>query len=175
MGVIVGLNLLADGLSILYLNHEPYHILNWLSILLKNRTFVVSQGFPFEARRYLLSNFLPDYERYDVIVGYRADDSYFSFANAFLNNTISLEQLNIAMKLGKLGEQVVLKSEKAFSSLIFTESIPVDSSLYYPKRMARDRQARDGFKQMESAISTADAVYMIDILRQQWTNDGPRL
>jgi len=164
-----------DGLSILYLNHEPYHILNWLSILLKNRTFVVSQGFPFEAKRYLLSNFLPDYERYDVIVGYRADDSYFSFANAFLNNTISLEQLNIAMKLGKLGEQVVLKSEKAFSSLIFTESIPVDSSLYYPKRMARDRQARDDFKQMESAISTADAVYMIDILRQQWTNDDPRL
>ena len=165
----------TDGLSILYLNHEPYHILNWLSILLKNRTFVISQGLPFEAMQYLLSNFLPDYERYDVIVGYRADDSYFSFANAFLNNTISLEQLSIAMKLGKLGEQVVLKSEKAFSSLVFVESIPVDSSLYYPKRMARDRQARDNFKQMKSAISTADAVYVIDILRQQWTNDDPRL
>ena len=165
----------AEGLSILHLNHSPYHILNWLSILLKNRTFIVSQGLPFEAMQYLLANFLPEYEYYDLIVGYRADDSYFSFANAFLNNTISLDQLRNAMMLGKLGEQIVLKSKKAFSSLIFKESIPVDSSLYYPKRMARDRKARDDFQQMKSATSTADAVYMIDILRQQWTNDDPRL
>ena len=165
----------TEGLSTLYLNHNPYHILNWLSILLKNRTFIISQGLPFEAMQYLLAIFLPEYENYDLIVGYRADDSYFSFANAFLNNTISLEQLSLAMKLGKLGEQVVLKSEKAFSSLTFKENIPVDSSLYYPKRMARDRQARNDFQQMKSAVSTSDAVYMIDILRQQWTNDDPRL
>ena len=165
----------TEGLSILHLNHNPYHILNWLSILLENRTFIVSQGLPFEAMQYLLANFLPEYKNYDLIVGYRADDSYFSFANAFLNNTISLEQLSIAMKLGKLGEQVVLKSEKAFSGLTFKGSIPVDSSLYYPKRMARDRQARDDFQQMKAATSTADAVYMIDILRQKWTNDDPRL
>ena len=165
----------TEGLSILYLNNNPFHILNWLSILLENRTFIVSQGLPFEAMHYLLSNFLPNYKHYDLIVGYRADDSYFSFANAFLNNTISLEQLSLAMKLGKLGEQVVLKSEKAFSSLTFKENIPVDSSLYYPKRMARDRQARDDFQQMKSAVSTSDAIYMIDILRQQWTNDDPRL
>jgi len=165
----------TEELSILYLSQRPYHIFNWLSILLKNRTFIVSQGLPFEAMQYLLSNFLPDYEHYDVIMGYRADDSYFSFANAFLNNTISLEQLRSAMMLGKLGEQVVLKSEKAFSSIVFTNSIPVDSSQYYPKRMARDRQARNDFQQMKSAVSTADAVYMIDILRQKWTNDDPRL
>ena len=165
----------TESLSILHLNQSPYHILNWLSILLENRTFIVSQGLPFEAMQYLLANFLPEYEYYDLIAGYRADDSYFSFANAFLNNTISLEQLSIAMKLGKLGEQIVLKSKKAFSSLTFKESIPVDSSLYYPKRMARDRKARDDFQQMKSATSTADAVYMIDILRQQWTNDDPRL
>ena len=165
----------TEGLSTLHLNHNPYHILNWLSILLRNRTFIVSQGLPFEAMQYLLANFLPEYKNYDLIVGYRADDSYFSFANAFLNNTISLDQLRNAMMLGKLGEQVVLKSEKAFSRLTFKESIPVDSNLYYPKRMARDRQARDDFQQMKTTTSTADAVYMIDILRQKWTNDDPRL
>lgn len=31
-----------------------------------------------------------------MIRGYRADDSYFSFATAFLNNTISLAQLEKA-------------------------------------------------------------------------------
>ena len=164
-----------EGLSILRLNSEPYHILNWLSILLKNRTFVLSQGLPTEAKAYLLEYFLPDYEHYDLIIGYHADDSYFAFANAFLNNTISLEQLRKAMFLGKLGEQVVLKSEKAFSRLDFVESLPVDSSQYYPKRMARDRQAREDFQNERMTVSPSDAVYMIDILRQKWTNDDPRL
>ena len=164
-----------DGLSILHLNDKPYHILNWLSILLKNRTFVLSQGLPVEARTYLLEHFLPEYEQYDLIVGYRADDSYFAFANAFLNNTISLEQLRKAMFLGKLGEQVVVKSEKAFTHLTFKESIPVDSNLYFPKRQSRDRQARDEFQNEKSTPPAVDAVYMIDILRQNWTNDDPRI
>ena len=164
-----------EGLSILHLNTKSYHILNWLSILLKNRTFVLSQGLPVEAKEYLLHTFLPEFEHYDLIIGYRADDSYFAFANAFLNNTISLEQLRKAMMLGNLGEQVVLKSEKAFSQLTFIESIPVDSSQYYPKRMARDRQAREDFQNEKTVVAAADAIYMIDILRQNWTNDDPRL
>ena len=164
-----------EGLNILYLNKAPYHILNWLSILLKNRNFVLSQGLPSEAKAYLLDNFLPEYEHYDLIIGYRADDSYFSFANTFLNNTISLEQLRKAMFLGKLGEQVVLKSKEAFSRLVFKESIPVDSSLYYPKRQARDRQARKDFQNEKAVVSPTDAIYIIDILRQKWTNEDPRL
>jgi hypothetical protein len=165
----------TNGLDTLYLNKRPYHILNWLSILLKNRTFVLTQGLPLEAKEYLLNNFLPEYEHYDIIIGYRADDSYFAFANAFLNNTISLEQLRKAMYLGKLGEQVVLKSERAFSRLVYKESVGVDSSLYFPKRQLRDRQARTEFQDEKSAVAPADAVYMIDILRQKWTNDDARL
>lgn len=164
-----------EGLNLLHLNQKPYHILNWLSILLKNRTFVLSQGLPTEAKQYLLNHFLPDYKPYDIIIGYRADDSYFSFANAFLNNTISLEQLRKAMHLGNLGEQIVLKSEKAFVSIHFKESIPVDSSLYYPKRQARDRKAREDFQKEKTTTSPVDAIYMIDILRQKWTNNDPRL
>ena len=156
-----------DGLSVLYLNKNPYHILNWLAILLKNRTFVLTQGLPTDARDYLLINFLPEYENYDIITGYRADDSYFSFANAFLNNTISLEQLRQAMYLGKLGEQIVLKSKKAFNSLNYIESIPVDTSKYYPKRQARDRKAREDFQNVKLLPAMTDAVFMIDILRQK--------
>ena len=29
-----------------------------------------------------------DYKNYDAIIGYRADDSYFSFAQDFINGTI---------------------------------------------------------------------------------------
>ena len=53
------------------------------------------------------------------MIGYRADDSYFSFAQDFINGTISYRQLNRAMHLGKLGQQFVLKSKKAFERIAF--------------------------------------------------------
>ena len=93
------------GLSCLNLMYSDYHILNWLAILLQNRIFKISNSIAEEGKDFLLDNYLPEYQQFDVIIGYRADDSYFSFANAFLNNTISLEQLKSAMYLGKLGEQ----------------------------------------------------------------------
>ena len=34
-----------------------------------------------------------DISEYDLIIGYRADDSYFRFAEDFLNNSISVEKL----------------------------------------------------------------------------------
>lgn len=87
-------------------------------------------------REWLLEHFLPDVDGYDVVIGYRADDSYFSFARAFVNNEISLEQLSYAMRLGKLGEQYVLKSQKA-SAIHFSSYEGVDSVEYYVKRRAR--------------------------------------
>lgn len=165
----------TTGLSILNLSDGNYNILNWLSILLVNRKFNISSDVAAQGKAYLTEVFLPDYEKYDVIVGYRADDSYFSFASAFLNNTISLTQLERAMYLGKLGEQVVLKSKQAFSQLCFEESIAAERAVYYPKRMARDNEARAAFRAERQTTPIRNAVYMIDILREEWKNDDARL
>ena len=78
---------------------------------------------------WLTTHFLPDIERFDAVIGYRADDSYFSFARAFVNNEISLKQLSYAMKLGELGEQFVLKSEKAFSAIRFISCEQVSNAM----------------------------------------------
>ena len=99
----------TDNLTILDLSN--YSILSWLAILLENRVFKLSSPIEKKGKEYLIQTFTPDYKDFDVIIGYRADDSYFSFARSFLSNTISLRQLSYAMKLGKLGEQFVLKSE----------------------------------------------------------------
>ena len=72
-----------------------------------------------------------DLSGYDVIIGYRADDSYFSFARAFIGNEISLNQLSYAMRLGKLGEQIVLKSPAAFDAIRFISCEGVDNTEYY--------------------------------------------
>ena len=64
----------TDGLSIMNLSDARYHILNWLAILLENRTFVIERGLALTAKDYILSEFLPEYKNADVIRGYRADD-----------------------------------------------------------------------------------------------------
>ena len=118
----------TEGLTCLHLNGGGYHILNWLAILLENRRFDLSSPVSIRARQYILDTFLPDYKEYDLIEGYRADDSYFSFSRAFLANGITLEQLRRAMRLGKLGEQVVLRTPAAFEALSFIEVIKIISN-----------------------------------------------
>lgn len=164
-----------EQLEILYLNGGDFHILNWLAILLENRTFDIKAAIARQAKDYILEHFLPDYKHFDIIVGYRADDSYFSFSRAFLENLISLEQLQRAMHLGKLGEQVVLKSKKAFEHIRFGQAEYVDSGVYYALRQKRDRQAREDYYRLQSETTAANAVYAIDIIRQNWQSDDPRL
>ncbi len=163
-----------SGLTVLNLSDGGYHILNWLAILLGNRTFSLSGGLAAEAREYILKSYLPEYQDYDVIRGYRADDSYFAFASAFLNGSISLRQLRNAMRLGKLGEQFVLKSRLAFERLTFCGAVKADNALYYPKKASRDRKARADFR-TERGRSVAQDVFILDIIRNEWKDDDPRL
>ena len=165
----------ACNLETLYLKQPQYHILNWLAILLENRGFECRTPIGAQAKDYILETFLPDYTAYDLIVGYRADDSYFSFARAFLENGISLEQLQRAMQLGELGEQIVVRSQAAFERLRFISSTPVDSGIYYARRIARDRLARQKYQEMLAETPAAEAVYAVDILRQKWQNNDERL
>lgn len=163
------------NLSVLNLSSGEYHILNWLSILLENRTFRISGDIAQRAKDYIFGHFMVEYKFYDVIKGYRADDSYFSFATAFLNNTISIAQLEKAMVLGNLGEQVVLRSQAAFDNLSFVESTAATRAIYLPKKLARDTEAREEFKQEKKKPSVEDEVYILDIIRGRWQNDDPRI
>lgn len=162
-------------LSVLDLSNGNYHILNWLAILLENRIFRINSDIAARAKEYILTYFLPSYKGNDVIKGYRADDSYFSFASAFINSTISLTQLEKAMMLGNLGEQVVLKSKTAFSKLEFLGSEFAEKNLYYPKKLSRDTSARAAFRSEKNKIPAENAIYMLDIIRERWQNDDSRL
>ncbi len=164
-----------DGLTVCNLSSKEYHILNWLAILVQNRNVSLSGNLASEARDYLLTNFLPDYSGFDIIRGWRADDSYFSFARSFLNGSLSLNSLSRAMKLGKLGEQIVLKSEKAFDALAFCEAEAADSWLYYSRRLGRDLKAREQFAEIRKEERVAESIYITDIIRQEWKNDDKRL
>ena len=164
-----------SDLSVMHLSGADYNILNWLALLLDNRTFRISNDVAAEGKDYLLSKFLPDISGYDIIIGYRANDSYFAFANAFLNNTLSLEQLENAMYLGNQGEQTVLKSKKSFDKIVFLKIDPVEKELYYPKKNARDKEARLSYKKGRGQQRAAESVYLIDILRGGWEINDARI
>lgn len=173
-GFVNEYDLNLDGLQVLDLTAPDYNILNWLAILIENRVFSLRSDVSKAGYKYIVENFLPIYKEYDVIQGYRADDSYFSFANAFLNNEISLQQLNKAMKLGKLGMQIALKSEKAFSQISFIGSFSSESERYYIKRVMRDEKARNDYREIRQELDL-NGIYLIDIIRNQWRNEDVRI
>ena len=127
----------TECLNILNLNSPDYTILNWIAVLVKHRLFSIKTPVARRAKQYLIENFGVNVNAFDVITGYRADDSYFDYAESFLNNGISVEQLAQAMRLGKLGEQIVIKSKFAFSKLQFEGFDLAEKETYHVLRKAR--------------------------------------
>lgn len=165
-----------NGLNVMHLTKGSYNILNWLAVLLSNRKFDISSPVGNNAREYIISRFLPEMKNIDVMIGYRADDSYFSFAEDFVNNTISLRDLNSAMQLGTLGEQVVLISERSFEQIKYLGYEVAEHSEYYFKRNERDTKARNDYmKQKKNLQQLKDDIFVLDIIREDMKNDDPRL
>lgn len=156
-----------EHLNTLYLNDNQYCILHWLALLLDNRRFDVSTGLAKSAKEYILKNFLIDISEYDIIVGYRADDSYFSFAQDFIGGAISYRQLNHAMHLGDLGEQIVLKSQRAFEGLTYVKHEYVPAEEWYVKKAARDAEARNTYFSSERSNYVKGDLYITQILDEE--------
>lgn len=162
-------------LKILDLNDDKYCILHWLAILLSNREFDTPAGLALEAKEFLKKNFMLDYKEYDIIKGYRADDSYFSFAQDFINGTISYRQLNNAMYLGKLGIQYVLKSKEAFNRIVFDGYEEAEYKEWYAKKMKRDKSARREYFDVERNRRQRGDIHITQILDEEMSPDDKRL
>lgn len=164
------------SLNVMRLTDGNYNILNWLAILLKNRIFDINSSIGQSAKEFVIDRFLPNTENVDVMIGYRADDSYFSFARDFVSNTISLRDLNAAMRLGKLGEQIVLLSEKSFENIHFDGYEIADCREYYYKRAIRDQTAREAYKNTKKSLSElANDLFVLDLIREDVKNDDERI
>ena len=147
--------------------------MNWIAVLVEHRLFSIKTPVAHRAKRYLIDNFGINTNAYDLITGYRADDSYFDYAESFLNNGISVEQLARAMHLGKLGEQVVLKSKFAFSRIQFEGFDVAEKEEYYVLHKARNDEANQHYLEMLEEVN--DGLYIQDIIRGGIKNDDPRI
>ncbi len=166
----------TDGLSILDLLDGTHTTLEWVALLLANRRFDLRLPIAAYARETLVERFCPNLSDVDVVVGYRADDSYFSYARAFVENALPLSALEEALKFGQLGEQTVLVSGKAFSHLAFQAYEIVPSAVYHAQFVARDKKARDDYQELISRRTVQlNDLFVLDILREEMTADDPRL
>ncbi len=150
-----------EYLKILNLNSSEYTILNWIAILVEHRLFSLKSPVAQRAKKYLIDNFWINVNAFDVIIGYRADDSYFDYAESFLNNSITVEQLAKAIKLGKLGEQIVIKSQYAFSCLTYDGFEIAKKEEFYEYRKVRKDES--------------DGLYIQDIIRLEIKNNDTRI
>lgn len=165
-----------EGIKTLNLLDGKHTLLNWIALLLKHRVFTINDEIALSARDYVIKNFSIDTTNYDVIVGYRADDSYFSYAQSFIHNTLPLRILSKALRLGELGEQTVLVSNKAFKQVKFVSAELVEKEIYYPKFIARDIKARTAYsKEIKKSKSYIDDIFVMDIIRGEIKNDDPRI
>ena len=163
----------TEHLNVLNLNNPDYTILNWIAVLVEYRLFSIKTPIARRAKRYLIDNFSVNVNAFDLITGYRADDSYFDYAESFLNNGISVEQLARAMRLGKLGEQIVIKSKYAFSMLKYEGFDVATKEQYYILRKSRNDEANQLY--FEILEEESDGLYIQDIMRGGIKNDDPRI
>jgi len=116
-------NVDLSGLKILKLDScSKEDVLIWINILIQHR-FSYKERIKHKDRLEKLDKlYHVDLDNYDVIIGYRADDSYFNYSRDFIDDDLSFEILTEAMRLGKLGIQIMLKSQKAFNRIEFVKA-----------------------------------------------------
>lgn len=171
-GVLNRYSIDLSKMKVLNLCDKSFSALNWIAILLKNRHFDIASPLAKQAKDFLLGHYLLEVGEYDVVIGYRADDSYFSFAKDFIKNVISLEQLSLALTLGKLGKQTVLISKKAFDEISFEGSEAVDGKIYFAKKASRDLKARFDYRENRKRGSSLDETYILDLMRKEGKKNG---
>ena len=105
------------------MNLNDYGILAWIAEVVANRG--INQEAADIVGNRLTRLYRVDTEGYDLIKGYRADDSYTQVIEAFLMNQINTFEVERLFYKGSLGNQIFLKSEKAFRNIKWVDAYEV--------------------------------------------------
>ncbi len=121
----------------------------WLAELMKHRQADTSPSYVRSVEKFI-SKYGVDVSGYDIIKGWRADASYFFIAQQFVRNQIDVSILEELLRLGDLGVQYFIKSERAFAALreLDDEKELVDGSVYRARYDARDELARKNMTEL---------------------------
>ena len=128
------------------LNLVSMDTMHWLAELLSNRKLnLEGKEATADTVKQLIDKYKINTSEYDLIIGYRADDSYFVYAEDFVSGAIYRDTFERAIRNGDLGIQVFVKSERAFGLLTLKNGpieVPEKYKQYYDKR---DNAARNKY------------------------------
>lgn len=135
----------VNNLRVLNLTKE--HVVHWIAFLCRNRIINIedlSGSHVQERAQEISQKYKFNIHDVDIIIGYRADDSFFNYITDFLSGALFLEEVDSVMRYGDLGLQVVLKSRKSFSNLSFISKETVDKGYEYLWKK-RNKDANDRY------------------------------
>jgi len=142
-----------DGLKIL--EFDKLNSLAWIAELMKHRDADKSARYKIKSKEFI-SKYGIDTSGYDIIKGWRADSSYFMIAKNFVRGNVDVSISDRLLKLGELGVQYCLKSQRAIEintvELVDRLSI-VNISEYRTKYDIRDHQARENMRALIEDIN----------------------
>ncbi len=105
------------------LNLNEHGVLAWISEVVANRG--TNQEMAEVVGNRLVEMYRVNSDEYDIIQGYRADDSYTQVIEAFLLNQINVFEVEKLFYKGSLGNQIFLKSKKAFDYIQWIDAYEV--------------------------------------------------
>lgn len=163
-GYLIEYDVDISDLNILHLDSiKDEDVLTWISILVSHRFSKEERSENLVNIKWLEDNYSIVLNDVDVIIGYRADDSYFDYSRDFVRNELSLEILKDAMRLGKLGNQFVLKSKKAFNAIKYVRSEKVEHAKEYETFRKRTKLEYFKLKKEDDVNNT----YIRDLIRRK--------
>lgn len=132
-----------DGLNVL--NLADFGVLAWIAEVVSNRG--TGQEAAEILGKRLVEMYKVDTSSYDIIKGYRADDSYTQVIEAFLLNQINIAEVERLFYKGSLGSQIFLRSKKAFRQIRWEGAYEVVSEEKYADEDLKARREVNKFMQ----------------------------
>ena len=145
-GFVSSYSIESDGLRVINLCSSQYTPLHWLGLLFNYREFDLSSDTAYRAKDYITKYYSIDHQACDCIIGYRADNRCFMFAQDFLDSKLSYMSFRSALLGDDSNRQFVLKSNRAFDRIIFTGYEPVPGEDFFPVRRSRELRAMKNIK-----------------------------
>ncbi len=152
------------GLKVLDLTSDDFDAMHWISLLLQHRSLDEADQRKFKT---LLTDLFSAYpvslEDIDIVVGYRADDRYFRYCKDFLSSQLDYDSLVKSLKLGRLGKQYVLVSERAFENLRFLDAERIDDG-YLHSYANLIEKAGDDYQRVLEGVDQRNGVFIRELL-----------
>ncbi len=146
-------------------NKDEYNILNWIAILMHFRNLDLKFKQLFSSRLKWLEKFYIDVDQFDIVKGFRADDAYFAFPQAFIMGQLSLEKLQKVFILGNLGIQYAFMSEKSISKIKFISSKEIEQS-YIGKYHSRIKTATEEYRNILNEPINDNETFIRDLMNK---------